>query len=142
MKKLEDIPKKKDLFNVPEGYFDNLPSVIQNRISTDAKAPQMSVRVMLAYVVPVLTFLIIGLIWYSKTSKDSQDVESMLAAIPTETIMEYLDESDLSTEEILTDVDFNANDLEEIESEVFEFPDNDVFEKEIEEELQTDSMKL
>ena len=32
MKKLEDIPKQ-NIFEVPDGYFDKLPSVIQARIA-------------------------------------------------------------------------------------------------------------
>ena len=36
MKKLEEIPKK-EVFKVPEGYFENLPGIIQARVAQQNK---------------------------------------------------------------------------------------------------------
>ena len=36
MKKLEDIPKKQN-FEVPEGYFEKLPGIIQSRVTQQHK---------------------------------------------------------------------------------------------------------
>jgi hypothetical protein len=120
MKKLENIPKK-DIFNVPDSYFDTLPGKIQARISEARPAHERSFffRYKLQYALPVVVLLVIGTYWLAGTNNTS-DAESLLASVQTADLMAYLGESDLTTEDILETVEFNTSDLQEIESEVYE----------------------
>jgi hypothetical protein len=120
MKKLENIPKK-EIFSVPDGYFDTLPGKIQTRISKEKPRYEQGFlfRYKLQYALPAVVLLAFGIYWFSNTSK-ATDAESLLASVQTEELMAYLSESDLTTEDILETVEFNATDLEQIETEVYE----------------------
>jgi hypothetical protein len=124
MKKLEDIPKN-DPFKVPDGYFENLPSRIQSRIG--AKAPNQgeesfATRFKLAYVMPAVVLLLVAIFWFRQNNADPKDTEAILATIPTEALIAYLNEDEISTDDILQDIEFTDEELEEIESEVFQLP--------------------
>lgn len=117
MKKLEDIPKK-EIFNVPEGYFDKLPTQIQSRVATGQKRNFTFIG-SLKYALPVVTLLVVGIFWFYP-AQQQQDSTAMLAAVNTEDLVAYLNESDLSTDEVLESVDFNATDLDDIEGSVYD----------------------
>ena len=106
---------------VPEGYFDRLPGIIQSRVSENSQAKvRLPVsQFALRYALPVVVVAILGVMWFSKTSKP-MDAESILASVQTEDLVAYLDEADVSTEEMLESVGFSEEDLEEIEVEVYE----------------------
>ncbi|MBT1697756.1 hypothetical protein KK083_12765 [Fulvivirgaceae bacterium PWU4] len=120
MKKLENIPKK-EIFSVPDGYFDTLPGKIQARISKETPAREQGFvfRYKLQYVLPVVVLLAAGIYWFA-SSNQTNDPETLLASVQTEALMAYLSESDLTTEDILETIDFNTSDLDAIESEVYE----------------------
>lgn len=120
MKKLENIPKN-EIFSVPDGYFDTLPGKIQARISkeTPAREQRFVFRYKLQYVLPVIVLLAAGIYWFAGTNQTS-DPETLLASVQTEALMAYLNESDLTTEDILETIEFNTSDLDAIESEVYE----------------------
>jgi hypothetical protein len=111
--KLEDIHKD-NIFKVPDRYFDELPGRIQSRITPvrDDHIPWFSWKVAAAVVVPamvVLFFLI-----YTGTPNHtlrSGDPESMIAEVSAEDVIDYLELSDLSADEILEQVVFNDFDL-------------------------------
>jgi hypothetical protein len=119
MKKLEDIPKKQ-IFDVPDGYFENLPGKIQARISGSVPSTERNFvfRYKLQYALPVILFMAIGIYWFAMPA-EPKDVESLLASVQTEELVAYLGESDITTEDLLEHVEFNVNDLEEIESEAY-----------------------
>ena len=121
MKKLEDIPKN-DLFKVPEGYFETLPGRIQARVSNGSYQPERSFvfSYRLQYIVPVILIAItLGIFWYSGTDKH-QDTEVLLSSVSTDDLVAYLSDSELTTEDLLENVEFNKMDLEEIEQEVYD----------------------
>jgi hypothetical protein len=124
MKKLEDIPKKQ-IFSVPEGYFDKLPQTIQARVSRKTEERPFFIQ-SLKYALPVIAMAAFGIFWYSQTNTQLQDAESILASVQTEALVAYLDESDLSTEDILENIEFTTGDVEAIESEVSIFPLDDL----------------
>jgi hypothetical protein len=126
MKKLEDIPKK-EIFTVPEGYFETLPGKIQARISSGRPVRETSFvfRYKLQYVLPVIVLLAAGVYWFS-ASNQPRDVDGLLATVQTEDLVAYLNDSDITTEDLLENVAFDSEDLEEIESEVYELNMNDV----------------
>lgn len=117
MSKLEDIPKK-DFFTVPEGYFDMLPLKIQARI--EASEPQRRIqqpvlRYALTYALPLLVAAIV--VFFSTRSQPN--AEAMLASVETAALVQYLAESELTTD-MLESVDLGAEELEALENEVYD----------------------
>ena len=119
MKKLEDISKKQ-IFTTPEDYFDKLPSRIQARIESKRKTTeyQVSLIPILKYALPVVVILVAGIFWFNRTPKQI-DPESVLASIQTDDLIAYLDDSELTTDEVIQAGNFDADDLNDIEEEVF-----------------------
>src|SRR5262245_33690840 len=119
MKKLEDIPKK-EFFNVPEGYFENLPTVVQSRIAGQKKEKALRpvFSYALRYALPVVILGVIGYFWLGPKSNPT-DAESILATIDTEDLVAYINESDLTTEELLESVQLDENDVDQIEGEIY-----------------------
>jgi hypothetical protein len=117
MGKLEDIPRNQ-FFKVPEGYFDKLPAQIQSRIATRYAETSITpaFRFALQYALPLL--LVAAILFYYSISRPN--AESILASVETADLINYLQESGLTTEEFLENIDFNSEELEAIETEVYE----------------------
>jgi len=118
MKKLEDIPKKHP-FNVPEDYFDRLPGMIQARIEKESgvKEEKPYFRYALQYALPVIVLAIVAVIYL--VPQKSQDVDTLLASVSTEELVAYLEQSELTTDELLENWELNDESVEAIESEVY-----------------------
>ncbi len=113
MKKLEDIPKK-NIFEVPEGYFEKLPGIIQARV---AKPEPVRLWVTsLKYALPVLAVLA-GVFWFTGQSEETFDEQ--LAGIQTEQLIAYLNDADLQMDDLSETVSWNEIDLNELEDKVF-----------------------
>jgi hypothetical protein len=125
MKKLEDIPKKQ-IFEVPEGYFEKLPGIIQSRVTTERRETNLwSARSLrLQYVLPAVVLIAAGIFWFTRSQTDVT-TENILASIQTEDLVTYLGEADFTTEELLDDADLDAEDARQIEGAVYEFPLDD-----------------
>ena len=120
MKKLEDIPKK-EIFDVPEGYFDKLPGIIQARVASES-TPRFSVaRFTLRYALPAMMIVVAAVLWFMPQST-STDPEALIAGIQTEELIAFISEGDLSTDELLDEVELNATEVEDIEDEVYGLP--------------------
>jgi len=100
MKKLEDIPKNHP-FKVPEGYFDRLPGIIQSRVAekSTVKESKPYFRYALQYALPVLILAVVAVIYLEPPAPE--DVDTMLASVSTEQLATYLEESEITTEELL-----------------------------------------
>ncbi|MBY0433130.1 MAG: hypothetical protein K2U26_03380 [Cyclobacteriaceae bacterium] len=100
MKKLEDIPKK-NVFEVPEGYFDRLPGVIQSRIAEEKKQTRWSVYLgfSLKYALPVLV-IGAGIVFYLSRPA-ALSAEELLATVDTQQLVAYLDETEVNSDELL-----------------------------------------
>jgi len=118
MRKLEDIPKNHP-FKVPEGYFDRLPGVIQARVSDESnvKEARPYFRYALQYALPVIVLAIVAVIYLVPNTL--QDVDSILASVSTEELVAYLEQSEITTEELLESMELNNENAEAIESEVY-----------------------
>jgi len=129
MKKLEDIPKK-EVFKVPDGYFDNLPTIIQARVAEKEAKPFRPVfSLALRYALPVVVLGLAGILWFNR-QQDTATAESILASIQTEDLVAYLNDADLTTDELIEDVVLDAEDADEIEGEVYGLDlDEEDFEK-------------
>lgn len=125
MKKLEDIPKKQN-FEVPDGYFEKLPGIIQSRVNQRHKESSwvFGHRFVLRFAVPVVILLAVGIFWYSSSQMD-KSVENILASVQTEDLITYLSESDFTTDELLEDVQLNNQDAIDIEESVYELQFSD-----------------
>ncbi len=111
---------KKSIYHVPDGYFEHLPSKIQERIAEKKSQPSFvyAYKFQLAAVAIVIAF---GLAWYLP-NREPVNAESILATIETEDLIAYLNDSDLSTEELLEEAKFDMIDATEIESAIYDLP--------------------
>jgi len=104
MKKLEDI-EKKDIFKTPEGYFDLLPSIIQNRVATKEEVRGIPFLIAgLKYALPVIV-ITISLLWFIKPAPASP--EEILASIDTKDIADYLTDMEINNDDLLNLLDYS-----------------------------------
>ena len=124
MAKLEDIPKKQ-IFNVPDGYFDKLPSRIQSRVSDERSARMQPVlRYAMQYALPLLLVAAILFYFYRPSTAEAN---SILASVETEDLIIFLQETDLTTDDVLENIDFSSGEMQAIEDEVYALdPDDDI----------------
>jgi hypothetical protein len=114
MKKLEDIPKK-NIFEVPDGYFDRLPGVVQSRISATRKNSFQWIFA-LRYAIPVLVIAVAGILWFTRGNDDAPGnwdklEESQLAI--------FLNDTELTAEDLAESVNWSSDDLAQLEDEVY-----------------------
>jgi hypothetical protein len=114
MKKLEDIPKK-NIFEVPEGYFEKLPGIIQARVANPE--PTRWFVPSLKFALPILAFVAVGIFWF--TSQTGKSIEEQLSGIQTEQLIAYLDDSDLTMDDLAETVTWSDTDLNELEEKVY-----------------------
>jgi hypothetical protein len=111
MKKLDDIPKK-NIFEVPEGYFDKLPLQIQARVEGENVAVSRPIwGLALKYALPVL---IAGLALAYFLRPQYSHPEELLANIANEHLIAYLDETDITANDLLEIVNFNEKDADSL----------------------------
>lgn len=115
MKRLEDIPKK-NIYQVPEGYFDQLPQVIQTRVS-QSKSTRLSVNwtFALRYAVPVIALLALGVFWWQR----DQTVEDQLENIDVQQLAYFLEDDDFAIEELTETVTWSVDDMDALEESVY-----------------------
>jgi hypothetical protein len=119
MKKLEDIPKN-NIFEVPEGYFEKLPGIIQSRIALDKPVEESRPFFVLAlrYAIPVVVLAVAGIFIFQNYQSRQDDSASLLASVSNEELVSYLIEGDdVSTEELLEDININDIDINNLREE-------------------------
>lgn len=142
MKRLEDIPKK-TLFEVPEGYFDRLPGVIQARISAKNKQSIWvpSLGYSLKFALPAIALAALAFLFWSGPSR--QTTEEVLASIDSEQLVAYLQDSDLNADDFLEAVPLDQEELASIQQDVInEMNFEDVNLQELVNEFDVDYNKL
>lgn len=118
MKKLDDIPKKQ-VFNVPEGYFEELPGIIQSRvIGQNKREAEPSLSYVLRYALGAAVIGVSAFFWFNRPGEEVSP-ESILASIETQELVAYISEADVSTDELLDDVVLDREDAAEIEGSVY-----------------------
>jgi len=130
MKKLEDIPKNA-IFEVPQGYFDKLPGVIQSRIAEKHPVRERATyfTLSLQYVLPAVVLIAASIFVYQNYyNNQGSDVESILASVNTQDLVEYLDEDDISLEDILEDVNAAEINSDELNTMELDFSEVDLLE--------------
>lgn len=115
MKKLNDIDKKQ-VFEVPEGYFDQLPLRIQKRLETPQRTVAWFQLPVMRYAVPVVVLMVAGLFWIYSGNKS---IEEQLSAIDDSELVAYLQESDLNSEELEEAFQLDEQDVLELQTTMF-----------------------
>ena|SRR5258706_357949 len=114
--KLDDIPKK-NIFEVPNGYFDQLALKIQGR--TEILSPAKSVSqwsYLLRYALPIV-LVAVALVFIFKP-KAIRDTEQLLASVPSEHLIAYLYESDINEQDLLEAINFDEADVDSLNVQV------------------------
>lgn len=117
--KLEDVPKK-NIFDVPDGYFEKLPGMIQARTSgsTTDLAPAWGLPV-LRYALGVAGVVaVVASVWWWGGPQGS--VEDQLGKIETTDLVAYLEEADMEAEELVDAISWTEVDSDELEEVVYE----------------------
>jgi hypothetical protein len=113
MKKLEDIPKQ-DIFKIPDGYFDTLPSIIQARVAKKESTWSLAFRYSVKYALPTL-IVTLGLVWFLNGGEQPVSTEQLIASIHTEDLVDYIQDADLSTEDLLESIDYTMIDADSLD---------------------------
>ncbi len=112
--KLEKI-NKKNIYTVPDQYFDELPQRIQKRISNKKHHWNWhgSLVPVLKYALPAISIILVVLyLGFFRNNNFSTDPETLLAQVNTEDIIAYLENSDISTDDIIDEYQINGNTLD------------------------------
>ena len=124
--KLDNI-KAKQPFTVPKGYFDMLPGMVQARVATPERKPVFSFPVALKYALPVITLTIAVIFWMQRNDVNTtQDVQQLLAEIPTADIIDYLEESDLTLMDIIESLDYEEFEFDDFMDELDTITEEDM----------------
>ena len=111
--RLEDIKKDRVFSEPPQGYFDKLPGIIQAKTANKGSAKTRIYWIGALRLIPAAAAVAL-ILFYTGVfqSKSSFDVDQVLSEVSTEDLIEYLGAVDLTTEQILEEVDFNELSLE------------------------------
>jgi hypothetical protein len=111
--KLEDI-NKKNIYSVPDKYFDQLPNRIQSRVNEEKPVSWLSLNWSLSYklALPVAAVLLMVFYFGNFNNQSKVDAGALLAEVSTEDIIAYLDYTDITTDEIVEVIDINEIELE------------------------------
>lgn len=128
--KLENFSKE-EMYSVPDGYFDKLPTIIQAKAieSTQNRMVFSNVGV-LKFAIPTLLLLIMaGYFGYkyqnNPTGLDTK-IELMLAEVSTEEMVSFLDESELSSDDLLELVSFEGERIDDFSYELKDISDEEL----------------
>ena len=110
--KLEEI-KKKNIYTVPDKYFDQLPTRIQSRVNEKKPVFVKSINWSIVLKVATPALAVILLLFYFGASRNDtyQSAEQLLAQVETEDLIAYLETTDITTEDIIEDLDFSTVEL-------------------------------
>jgi len=107
--KLDNI-KTKQVFIVPDGYFDKLPERVQARIAKPEKQAIFKFPAVAKFALAVVTLTIAVVFWMQNNEVNStQDVHQLLAEIPTTDIIDYLEDADVSLSDIIESIDHEGS---------------------------------
>jgi hypothetical protein len=114
--KLEDLPKRAD-FKVPDGYFEGLPTRIQSRINAGkARRWEFSPRFALRYALPLVALVAIGVVWYQQSNNS---IMEKLEQFDEAQLTYFIEDPDLTSEELAEVYVWSSADLEALEEEVY-----------------------
>lgn len=119
MKKLDDLPKK-NIFEVPEGYFERLPGVIQSRTAAKTKSTAYAWGSALRYSLPILLLAAVGIFWFNTNyNTPLRGVEVELENMEPDQLSLFLNDTDLNTDELIETMTWSEDDLNELQDDVY-----------------------
>jgi len=103
---LDDIHKK-NIFKVPDHYFEEFPGRLQAKIreESDRREGKLISFPSLIRVAVAASILILITFFLVLLQNNHPSVEELLADVPTESLIAYLEESDMSMDELMESVD-------------------------------------
>jgi hypothetical protein len=125
--KPEDI-KKENIYKVPDGYFEELPMRIQSKISEEKQPWFVSFnwKPAVNIAIPVLAVLLMIVYFVTPIQNSSLNAEELLAQVSSEDVIAYLETTDITTDEILEELDFSETYLDfELTDPALEVPELD-----------------
>lgn len=108
---LEDI-KKKNIYSVPDKYFDQLPMRIQSRVNEKKPVLGLSLKWSLVYKVAALALIIIFFYFDINNNYKRQSTDDLLAQVSTSDLIAYLETTDITMDEIIEGLDLSIIDLD------------------------------
>jgi hypothetical protein len=131
MGKLDEISRK-GIFDTPENYFKELPSRIHTRITAKHAQEAGALRLVWRLSLPLLLLVAVSIYYF--LSRPSDGASSILATVQTYELVQFLDESELPTDDLIETAQFTVEDVSEIEKEVYNY---NVDEYQLEDNLNT-----
>lgn len=133
MKDLNDIPKK-EIFEVPDGYFEHLPQVIQSRITKPKKQERPYLQVVVRYALAIVIAFVVLWLWFGPSKQ--QTAEELLAGVQAEELIQYLNETGVELDDIFSSLEIDEVEVDRIEEEVFGlFPEETTLDEHILQQL-------
>ncbi len=118
--------KKKNIFKVPEGYFDDLPMRIQSRIEKPKSIWEYStLSFSLKYALPAIAIVLIAYFGFLRDPSIPR-YKALLDEISTEEIVDYLAYSDITTDEMLDNFDLEIMSMEITDPDDIFFEDDNI----------------
>ncbi|MEM8895298.1 MAG: hypothetical protein AAGC88_12020 [Bacteroidota bacterium] len=108
--------KKEQPFKAPDGYFEELPGIIQNRAVHSGRKTQIwELPVIKWAAVPAMIIAIA--VFAVLPNNDDVDPDQLLAEVSTDELVAYLESTEVSTTELLSMIDqpellFEENDAD------------------------------
>jgi len=111
--KLEDI-KKKNIYTVPDKYFDQLPTKIQSRVNEKKPVFGISFKWNLILKVAAPAFAVILILFYFGINDNSSNLsaDDLLAQVSSEDLIAYLETTDITTDDIIEELDLSTIELD------------------------------
>ncbi|MFK7953053.1 MAG: hypothetical protein AB8B73_09420 [Ekhidna sp.] len=122
--KLDDIDKKQP-FKVDDSYFEDLPLRIQTRVQKENQHKQ---AVLPSWKFAFAASVLICIISFFVLNQEPDTAEKLLAEIPQDDLIAYLDNMDLELEDITTALGETSNDSDLNEMDALEELDMDEME--------------
>jgi len=114
--KLGDI-KKKNIYTVPENYFEQLPMRIQARVNDKKPVFGFSLNWNLSYKIafPAIVMVLVVFYFGIKSNNSTLSADEILAQVSTEDLIAYIETTDITADEIIEELDFSEIDFDEYE---------------------------
>ncbi|HBH22649.1 MAG TPA: hypothetical protein DDY13_04420 [Cytophagales bacterium] len=145
--KLEDI-QKKNIYKVPDDYFDKLPGIIQSKVQKEKLEYtswwQVLRRPAFAYAIPAMVVILTAAYVFLIRPDNTLQQEDILASVSTEDLIAYVEMSDMTTDEILEEIDIESVNVDDLFlEEIHLISDDDLTNEQVQEyllELETNDL--
>lgn len=122
---------KKQVFSVPNNYFESLPSIIQNKaIGSTRKKLYWQRSGALKIALPLVLIVLIAGFWAYKLQSvnvnSDANIAAMLDEVSSTELVAYIEETDMTTDEILSIVSFDNEQLNDLTYGIDDLSDEDL----------------